>query len=82
MEEPHTTLDVPEEPHTKLLEKEKDITILCKIPMAMVVYGPGNTELALWLPGHNEAKDIMHKNLELPEASNEKSRLDNEVFLH
>jgi hypothetical protein len=43
-----------------LLEKAKELSILCKIPVAMAVQGPGNAEPAFWLPELDEAKGIMH----------------------
>lgn len=64
-----------------LLEKAKELSILCKTPVAMVVYGPGNSEPAFYPPELDEARGIMRKYLELPEASKEAHRLDNEGFL-
>jgi hypothetical protein len=64
-----------------LLEKAKELSILCQIPVAMVVYGPGNAKPAFWPEDLDEAKGIMQRYLELPEASKETHRLDNEGFL-
>ncbi|CAD6334709.1 unnamed protein product [Miscanthus lutarioriparius] len=64
-----------------LLEKSKELSILCQIPVAMVVYGPGNAEPAFWPEDLDEAKGIMRRYLELPEASKETHRLDNKGFL-
>ncbi|CAD6273012.1 unnamed protein product [Miscanthus lutarioriparius] len=64
-----------------LLEKAKELSIICQIPVAMVVYGPGNAEPAFWPEDLDEAKGIMRRYLELPEASKETHRLDNEGFL-
>ena len=48
-----------------LLDKAKELSILCKIPVAMAVYGPGNAEPAFWPPKLDKAKGIMQKYLEL-----------------
>ena len=48
-----------------LLEKAKELSIICQIPVAMVVYGPGNAEPAFWPPKLDKAKGIMQKYLEL-----------------
>ncbi|KAG0516854.1 hypothetical protein BDA96_09G038100 [Sorghum bicolor] len=64
-----------------LLEKAKKLSVLCQIPVAMVVYGPDNAEPAFWPENLDEAKGIMRSYLELPEASKETQRLNNEGFL-
>lgn len=64
-----------------LLEKAKELSTLCKIPVVVVVYGPGgNAEPASW-PELEEAKKIMQKYQALPEASKVTRRLDNEGLL-
>ncbi|CAL4910433.1 unnamed protein product [Urochloa decumbens] len=69
--------------HATLFDKARDLSILCGVPAAVVVYG-GSGEAAaepkVW-PGVEEVREILQRHRDLPASLREAHRLDNEGFM-
>ncbi|XP_062232399.1 agamous-like MADS-box protein AGL80 [Phragmites australis] len=63
-----------------LLEKAQELSILCDVPVAAVVYGPGELDPTVW-PSVPEATAILQRHANVPDSLKEKSTLDYEGFL-
>ncbi|CAN6336252.1 unnamed protein product [Urochloa humidicola] len=66
--------------HATLFDKARDLSVLCGVPAAVVVYGHGEAEPKVW-PGVEEAREILQRHRDLPESLKEAHRLDNEGFM-
>ncbi|PAN17182.1 hypothetical protein PAHAL_3G111400 [Panicum hallii] len=63
-----------------LFDKARDLSILCQIPAAVIVYGGGEAEPQVW-PGVQEVTEILRRYRDLPDSLKEARRLDNEGFV-
>ncbi|OEL13574.1 hypothetical protein BAE44_0025407 [Dichanthelium oligosanthes] len=63
-----------------LIRKAKELSTLCKVPAAVVVYGRGETEPKVW-PGVQEVTEVLQRYRDLPAALKEARKLDNEGFM-
>ncbi|CAN6349655.1 unnamed protein product [Urochloa humidicola] len=66
--------------HATLFDKARDLSVLCGVPAAVVVYGHGEAEPKVW-PGVEEVREILQRHRDLPESLKEAHRLDNEGFM-
>ncbi|CAL5097064.1 unnamed protein product [Urochloa decumbens] len=70
--------------HATLFDKARDLSILCGVSAAVVVYGPGEAagggEPKVW-PGVEEVREILQRHRDLPDSLREAHRLDNEGFM-
>nr|TKW24522.1 hypothetical protein SEVIR_3G056000v2 [Setaria viridis] len=65
--------------HTTLFDKARDLSILCQVQAAVVVYGRGEAEPKVW-PGVPEVTEILQRYRDLPGSLKEAHKLDNEIF--
>uniref|UniRef100_K3ZDZ1 MADS-box domain-containing protein n=1 Tax=Setaria italica TaxID=4555 RepID=K3ZDZ1_SETIT len=65
--------------HTTLFDKARDLSILCQVQAAVVVYGRGEAEPKVW-PGVPEVTEILQRYPDLPGSLKEAHKLDNEIF--
>jgi hypothetical protein len=65
--------------HATLFDKARDLSILCQVQAAVVVYGRGEAEPKVW-PGVPEATEILQRYRDLPAPLKEARKLDNEIF--
>ncbi|CAN6358477.1 unnamed protein product [Urochloa humidicola] len=68
--------------HTTLFDKARDLSILCGVPAAVVVYGNDGqaAEPKVW-PAVEEVREILQRHRDLPDSLKEAHRLDNEGFM-
>ena len=63
-----------------LFDKARDLSILCQVPAAVIVYGGGEAQPQVW-PGIQEVTGILQRYRDLPDSLKEARRLDNELFM-
>ncbi|RLN31039.1 hypothetical protein C2845_PM05G11870 [Panicum miliaceum] len=63
-----------------LFDKARDLSTLCQVPAAVIVYGGGEAEPQVW-PGVQEVTEILQRYRDLPDPLKEARRLDNEGFM-
>ncbi|RLN00726.1 hypothetical protein C2845_PM06G07700 [Panicum miliaceum] len=63
-----------------LFDKARDLSILCQVPAAVIVYGGGEAEPQVW-PGVQEVTEILRRYRDLPDSLKEARRLDSEGFV-
>ncbi|CAN6326632.1 unnamed protein product [Urochloa humidicola] len=68
--------------HTTLFDKARDLSILCGVPAAVIVYGNDGqaAEPKVW-PGVEEVREILQRHRDLPDSLKEAHKLDNERFV-
>ncbi|KAF8762684.1 hypothetical protein HU200_009213 [Digitaria exilis] len=64
-----------------LIQKTRELSILCSVPAAVVVYGGGEAERKFWPEDPEEVKQVMRRYRDLPDSSKEAHRLDNVGFM-
>jgi len=63
-----------------LFDKARDLSILCQVPAAVIVYGGGEAEPQVW-PGVQEVTEILRRYRDLPDSLKEARSLDNERIM-